>query len=200
MKPARILAASTVLVVASVPLVACGVTPENSPRALPPEVVEAIKTQPPQSMSPATRLVGLWFIDEGKLVPVSRTTDGAVAPQQKIDMLIAGPTQAELDRGLRTAVTSVVPDVPLVATARSVGLDVPTAGDQVAVVLSDEFSDLPSQEQLLVLGQVVITLASDTIRSFVFVDDGGKPVGVPVPGGRLNNGVVTPADYASLRA
>lgn len=179
-------------------LAACGVPTDSDPRQLPPEVVGAIRAEPAETGLPSKRLVGLWFVDEGKLVPVNRAAENVPSPQQKIDMLAEGPTQAELDRGLRTAVTSVVPDSPLVVTASAVGVDAPVATDEVAVVLSDGFRSLPSQEQLLVLGQVVATLATGSVKSVVFVDSAGHPVGVPLPGGRLQNGPVTSADYSSL--
>jgi hypothetical protein len=115
--------------------------------------------------------------------------------------LEAGPTQAELDAGLRTAVTSVVPDVPLVVTADAVGLNVTlTDPRQIPVVLSEEFGSLPSQEQLLVLGQVVTTLTDGTDQSVLFVSDDGTAVGVPLPDGRLVNRPVTFVDYRELAA
>ena len=42
-------------------------------------------------------------------------------------------------------------------TANADGVGVNVAPDQVAVVLNREFLQLPSQEQLLILGQVVLT-------------------------------------------
>ncbi|MDP4013367.1 MAG: hypothetical protein U0990_02305 [Candidatus Nanopelagicales bacterium] len=197
-KAALSLVAVTVSLVASLVLASCGVSADTGPRQLPPEVIDAIRTQPPETGEPAKRLVTLWFIDEGKLVAVNRATDVVPSPQEKIDMLAQGPTQAELDRGLRAAVTSAVPDAPLVITAASLDLHVSVAPDQVAIVLSDGFRTLPSQEQLLVLGQVVATLATGGIKSVLFVDSAGNPVGVPLPGGRLQNGPVTPADFSSL--
>jgi hypothetical protein len=181
-------------------LCACGVGPEAKPRSLPSEAAAAIAVPTPAPTGGAGRLLELWFVDENRLVPVNRkTTQEVITPEDKITSLEAGPTLSEMADGLRTAVTSVVRDVPLVVTAEAVGIPVEvTDTKQVAVVLSDEFASLPSQEQIFILGQVVLTLTTEPGTSVLFVNDTGTPVGVPLPGGRLSSGAVTSSDYASL--
>ncbi len=191
----------TVLAVVAVGvLAACGVPAESEPRALPAEAAGALTSPTPaETDSTATRFMALWFVADGQLVQVDRATDTARTPQEKIWALEAGPTQPELNAGMRTAVASVVPDVPLVETAETAQVPVDLPEDQVAVVLSEEFDSLPSQEQLLALGQVVTTLSDSQINSVLFVDSSGVSVGVPLPDGRLANRPVTTLDYASLR-
>ena len=66
-------------------------------------------------------------------------------------------------------------------------------------MLTEEFNSLPSQEQLLVLGQVVLTLATDPDHSVLFVDSTGTPLGVPLPDGRLVNRAVSARDFRTLQ-
>lgn len=189
------------LAAATLVVAACGVTAESQPRALPPEAVgPLVSATPVETDSTATRFMALWFVADGGLTQVDRKTDSAVTAQDRIVALEAGPTQQELDAGRRTAVVSVVPDVPLVITADAAGIAVETGPGQIAVVLSDEFVNLPSEEQLFVLGQVVLTLADGTSDAVLFVGADGTPVGVPLPDGRLVNRPVTAKDYETLRA
>ncbi len=190
------IAAGLVLVVLS----ACGVSSESDPRALPSEARSKLESpEPARTESAATRFLDLWFVDNAVLVRVDRPVDGPMTAEDKLEALEAGPTQAELDLGLRTAVNSVVPDEPLVATANSLGLTVPHEETQSVVVLTEEFNSLPSQEQLLVLGQVVLTLATDPDHSVLFVDSTGTPLGVPLPDGRFVNRAVSARDFRTLQ-
>lgn len=181
-------------------LTACGVGPEAVPRAFPSEAAAVTAPEPAATESRAGALVELWFVDDDKLVPTNRTTEDQLTDQDKIDSLEEGPTAPEVAEGLRTALTPVVTDEHLVTLAETDGVPVPVAPDQIAVVLNPEFSNLPSQEQLLILGQVVLTLTAAPDISVVFVDQDGTPVGVPLPSGRLTSEPVTATDYASLIA
>lgn len=177
-------------------LAACGVGPEPTPRALP--VGNDPDAFPAENGGRAGVIEALWFVSSDGLVAVNRTTDSAPTAEDKIRALEAGPTASEAADGLRTALTPVLPDQPLVVTAESQGLEVPTEPAQTAVVLNPAFNRLPSQEQLLVLGQVVLTLADNQGATVVFVDEQGGPVGIPLPSGRLTSEPVTAADFAPL--
>ena len=177
-------------------VVACGVGPETTPRALP--VGNDPDAFPAENGGRAGVIEALWFVSDDQLVPVNRTTEAAPTDEEKIDTLEAGPTESEAATGLRTALTPVLPDQPLVATAESQGVPVATEPGQVAVVLNAAFNRLPSQEQLLVLGQVVLSLADSPDGTVVFVDEQGTPVGVPLPSGRLTSEPLTATDFAPL--
>ena len=174
MTRARVVRAVLLAFAASLVLAACGVSAESRPRGLPPEAEGVLASPAPaQTESAATRFLALWFVDASELVKVDRPIDGPVTDEDRLAALEVGPTQSELDQGLRTAVNSVVPDAPLVATAASLGLAVPHGPHESVVVINEEFNSLPSQEQLLVLGQVVLTLASSPDHSVLFVDSSG---------------------------
>lgn len=189
---------AVIALIAAVVLAGCGVGPESVPRPLPPEASAVVEPLPAASESRAGVLTELWFVDDSELVPVRRTSIQLLSDQEKLDALELGPTPAEASQGLRTAVAPLVSDSPLVVTAAADGVPVPAAPDQVAVVLRPEFLQLPSQEQLLILGQVVLTLATTPEATVTFVDENGNPIGVPLPNGRLTSEPVSAADYETL--
>jgi hypothetical protein len=180
---------------------ACGIPAEDEPRPLPTGSATNQPPPPTTEPTPAEDQAQLWFVREGLLVPVLRAVAEPPGSQDLIDLLVAGPTAEEEEAGIRTAVVSVVTGEPLVVTAISAGVEAPPLqDDQEAIVLSEEFTDLNAEEQVLVLGEVVTTVAVGDVAEILFVDGTGKPLGVPVADGRLRNGPVSPADYASLIA
>lgn len=191
-------ALTVLLAVVGVVASACGVGPEAMPRPLPPEASAVVAPRATASENQVGVLTELWFVDDNELVSVRRTSDQLLTDQEKLEALELGPTPAEASQGLRTAVTPIVPDTPLVVTANADGVGVNVAPDQVAVVLNREFLQLPSQEQLLILGQVVLTLATTPEATVTFVDDNGNPIGVPLPNGRLTSEPVSATDYEPL--
>ncbi len=194
------LAAGLVAMVLTAALAGCGIPMEEEPRPLPtgtvsPSESPTFNTPPEASEDQVT----LWFVREGGLIPEPRIAKGPVDSQGLIDMLVAGPTPEEKAVGVRSAVVSVVSGEPLVVTAQKAGVQVSgLPADHVAVVLEPEFKELLSEEQVLVLGQVVTTVAVDGISAVLFVDVDGQRPGVPLANGRLRNGPVTPEDYESL--
>jgi hypothetical protein len=66
------------------------------------------------------------------------------------------------------------------------------------VVLSPTFSELTAEEQVLLIGQVVLTLTELSSTPVLFVDATGAPLSVPLPDGRLRDGPVTRGDYVAL--
>lgn len=186
------------LVLGALLVTACGVGAEELPRALPADPAGDQVVAPDEENWRAGVLTELWFAQNEQLVPINRTSDSLLTNEEKLKALEAGPTTTEAAQGLRTALAPVLPDVPLVITAEADGVPIDVPEGQTAVVLNPEFVRLPSQEQLLILGQVVLTLNELPSDSVLFVDDEGSPVGVPLPNGRLTSEPVTIADYAQL--
>ena len=73
-----------------------------------------------------------------------------------------------------------------------------TAPSSVTVRLSPAFTPLPPVEQVLLLGQVVLSLTGAGERSVAFTDDAGKPLAVPLPDGRLLDAPATARGYNAL--
>ena len=70
----------------------------------------------------------------------------------------------------------------------------------VNIALSPEFAALPPNEQVLVLGQVVLSITGEGLGTVAFVDQTGSPVAVPLPDGRLLDRPATITDYSALSA
>ncbi|MEL0282630.1 MAG: hypothetical protein VXA76_08950, partial [Actinomycetota bacterium] len=74
--------------------------------------------------------------------------------------------------------------------------ELPTAS--VTIAVANAFSSLPPTEQVLLLGQVVLSLSSAGFATVSVVDAAGAPLAVPLPDGRLLDRPATALDYASL--
>lgn len=190
-------------------LVSCGVPtqdvaqPLNSgviaPPALPamtpsPTPSESLATQPSPNVT--TEQVKLWFVGSAGLVPVLTPVPPVIDAEAIVAGLVAGPPE---NQELRTVVVDPLSGLPLI----SVFLDEPAetnAPGDVNIALSPEFASLPPNEQVLVLGQVVLSIAGGGLGSVSFVDQTGSPVAVPLPDGRLLDRPSTVADYSSLIA
>lgn len=186
--------------VAATMLAGCGIPADEQPRALPTGASTPTFDADGGSLAtPFAEEVVLWFVRGGALVPTPRTTTGPVTSQGLLDLLAEGPTPQEEAAGIRTAVVSVVTGEPLVATAEEAKVDAPDVpASEVIIVLDPQFKALLPTEQVLVLGEVVTTVAVGQVRRVVFVDEDGKALGVPTADGRLAEGPVGPQDYASL--
>jgi len=207
--------APVVLVVAG-----CGVPLEDSAQALPPEVIPPPVVAPTQSPSaspsptstsgsgssptatatplptesPAVELVDWYFIREDGLVPLASDVAVPTDAQTVLDGLAAGPP---VETGLRSVVVDPLTGTALVSVFAPTGdTELPTAS--VTIAVANAFSSLPPTEQVLLLGQVVLSLSSAGFTTVSVVDAAGAPLAVPLPDGRLLDRPATALDYASL--
>ena len=198
----------------------CGVPLEDSAQALPPEVIPppvVAPSQPPSpspsptsttgpgssptatatplpTESPAVELVDLYFIREDGLVPLASDVAVPTDAQTVLDRLAAGPP---VETGLRSVVVDPLTGTALVSVFTPTGdTDLPTAS--VTIAVASAFSSLPPTEQVLLLGQVVLSLSSAGFATVSVVDAAGAPLAVPLPDGRLLDRPATALDYASL--
>ncbi len=174
-------------------------TPTGSepPAALPSET-PAATIEPPDSV-PGSGSLLLWFVAEGRLTPVESALPAGTGLEYVMQALVVGPTPLEAERGLRTIASDPPTGRPL---AKVVGPLLPELSSSPAlpltVELSPDFPSLPPSEQLLLLGQVVLSLTGAGAPSVIFVDESGTPLAVPLPGGRLLDGPVRASDFALL--
>lgn len=200
--------------------------PENAiPAPLPvpsvplPSATPSPSPTPEASASPAPTVsrLRLWFVQEDGLAAAESTLPVGSAPELVTQSLAIGPTPEQAAEGLRTVARDPLTGLALVSVA--VGLPAPTATapelptadpttppvfepttapGSVTVILSSAFSALPPVEQVLLLGQVVLSLTGSGQPSVVFTDEAGSPVAVPLPDGRLLDVPATARDYSSL--
>ena len=188
----------------------CGVPLEDSAQALPPEVIPPpiiVPTETPSasptptpspspssSQTPIIEVVDFFFIREDGLVPLVSDVPAPADPQTVLDGLEAGPP---VETGLRSVVVDPLTGTALVSVfAPSGDISLPSADATIAVAAA--FSSLPPTEQVLLLGQVVLSLSSDGYGTVSIVDEAGSPLAVPLPDGRLLDRPATALDYASL--
>lgn len=199
-----LIAAASALLVAG-----CGVPLQDSAQALPPEVIPppivvptaspspspTSEPSPTATQSPAVELVDFFFVREGGLVPLPSDVPSPTSPEVVLDGLTAGPPP---ETGLRSVVVDPLTGTPLVGVFVPEDPDLPLPTATVTIAVSSTFGSLPSAEQVLLLGQVVLSLSSAGFPTVSVVDDAGSPLAVPLPDGRLLDRPATALDYASL--
>jgi len=169
------------------PSVSASPTPQGSPSPTPTE-----------SPTPAAGFEAFdaFFVREDGLIPIVAEIPLGSGPQQVLDSLVIGPPA---ETGLRTVLTDPLTGNALVTGfIAQPGQVLPVADATIAV--SPAFSALPSAEQVLLLGQVVLSLNSAGWRTVLVVDESGSPLAIPLPDGRLLDRPATALDFVSLRA
>ncbi len=136
-----------------------------------------------------TQPAELWFVRADRLVAVDRRVPIGTAPAYLLEELLKGPTPAERNLSLRSALL----DLDLFKSARQ-------SSGVVTVDLTENFSGLPSTEQLLAVGQIVGSLTSLPGVGLVSFRLAGSPVDVPVGDGSQAPGPVSREDYDELQA
>ena len=201
--------ALSAVAVAALLVTGCGVPLQDSAQPLPPEVIPppvVVPTEAPapsptaspsptSTQSPAVELVDFFFIREDGLVPLPSDVTSPTSPEVVIEGLTAGPPP---ETGLRSVVVDPLTGNALVAVFASSDPNVSLPTADVTIAVASAFSSLPSAEQVLLLGQVVLSLSSAGYLTVSVVDEAGSPLAVPLPDGRLLDRPATALDYASL--
>lgn len=171
-------------------LSACAIQPDPGPRDLPadegalPESVD-----PPAGEQGGSSRIYLLTNDEDsgerQLRSVPRDVDPTATPV--LSELFKGPSQQELDVGLRTA----IPDNLVLSTAR-------TVAGTLAVDVSPEILELPGSALRLAVAQIVFTASQlEGVRSVRLRVD-GETRGWPDGSGELQESALTVYDYPGL--
>jgi hypothetical protein len=183
----------------------------------PPSPEASASPTPTPAPEPTVSRLRLWFVQEDGLAAVESDLPMGSDPALVVQSLAIGPSAEQAAEGLRTVARDPLTGLPLVSVASvlpapaATALPSPTAPVTgpplfppplgpgfVTVVLSSAFSALPPSEQVLLLGQVVLSLAGSGETSVLFTDEAGSPVAVPLPDGRLLDLPATARDYSSL--
>jgi hypothetical protein len=195
-----------------IPTPAASPTPSPSPPASP-----SPSPTPTTTPEPTPAQLRLWFVQEDGLAAVESDLPVGASPDVIVQSLAIGPTEGQVLEGLRTvardpltglALVSVAPPefvaaTPILSSPPSAAtgpprVDPSAAPASVTVALSPAFTALPPAEQVLLLGQVVLSLTGSGERSVAFTDEVGTPLAVPLPDGRLLDVPATVRDYNAL--
>lgn len=158
-------------------------TPSSASPSAPPRVS-------PTPEPTADGRLRLWFVQDDGLAAVESSLPTAAAPSEIVQALTIGPSEPQADAGLRTVARDPLTGVAFVTVSPGV--------EPVTAQLSPAFASLPSSEQVLLLGQVVLSLAAAGHSPVAFTDDTGTPVAVPLPDGRLLDTPARARDYTAL--
>jgi spore germination protein GerM len=168
--------------------------PTTAASTIPPTTIEptttTIAVDTPTTI--ATEEVTLYFISGNILVPLAGILPKHPSAGQVLSRLQDGPPADSTGSGLRTAVP----------TLKQAALAVTEDGSGVATIElpAGFFSQIPPEDQLLALGQIVLTITErGGIGQVLFVQN-GQPIGVPRRGGGSSDGTtpLTRLDYEEL--
>ncbi|MDM4719266.1 GerMN domain-containing protein [Micromonospora sp. WMMA1363] len=169
-------------------LAGCGVPTDDRPRAVeaPPGVFPTpgatTSTVPTGQVDEA-----LCFVRDDHLVKVVRRIDTPPTVDQQLEHLLAGPSPAERDSGLITALPGAVAAAGVRLAGTRAEIDLPATGDETG-----------RSDEVLAFGQIVCTLTAHAeVDAVSFIRD-GQPLGVPRADGSLSQVPLVAADYAEL--
>ncbi|MFI5693922.1 GerMN domain-containing protein [Kribbella sp. NPDC051586] len=187
-----------VLVSAVLVLAGCGVPVQSEPVPIASRAIPT-RLQDPTRPSPAapTPTVGkaaiqVNFVRDDKLITLVReapTTTPADRLTAVVDTLLAGPTDREQAGGITTALP---PDLSLRI--------VEVQGSRAVLELSGQTDGRSATENVLAVGQIVLSLtALPSIDQVTFARD-GVPIEALLADGALTTAPLTASDYETLRA
>ncbi len=129
--------------------------------------------------------VQVYLAQAERLIAVPRKVGTPATPEAILEVLVDGPTEVEVSRGISTAILGE--DVIFV---RSVGV----TGGIATVDLGPTFSDVPNK--ILALGQIVFTLTGLPGLGRVSFTRNGAPTAVPRSNGEVTTDSVSKDDYS----
>lgn len=172
-------------------LAGCGIAAEGAPRGADPPPGPFPALASPTPAAPFIAASGavaeqLYFVKDGKLVAVTRHVDTMPTVDELITALQTGPTDAERDTGLSSAL--------LRSDVASLIID----DGQAVVALASPIDGTGRSDEALAYAQLVCTLTARTEISGVSFTRDGQSLAVPRGDGSLSPGPLTAADYATL--
>lgn len=172
---------------AGVLLAGCGVPLQDKAEPLPSGALPSPST--PQA-SPLGRSMLIYFVNGRSLDPVKeivvdRSANGIMAA------IAAGPPPDRAAQ-LRTLLLDPLTGTPLL----SISSISPTG--LVTFVATPAFAQLPATDQVLLLGQIALSLDEIGMSSISVTDAAGAPLALPLPDGRALIGPATANDYRVL--
>ncbi|MFP5369271.1 MAG: GerMN domain-containing protein [Actinomycetes bacterium] len=191
MRRAAAAAVLAALAVLAVLLPGCGIDIEDAPRGIGPERVPAELGAPPPAPPAADRpgavAFTVYLLRGDRLAPVLRAAVGTVTVADRLDALVAGPTQEEAATGLR----STLPEGPRLEVTS-------VAGSVVTVDVSTGLTTIGGPEQVLAVAQIVFTATeAPGVTAVAFTAD-DRRAATPTADGSIADRPVSRADFPGL--
>jgi hypothetical protein len=174
----RLLFGLTVVIIVA----GCGIPLQDAPEAIDVAVRPVVPPAVDDTASPSGGTI--YLVGERGLVAVDRERSTDV--EALLALLFLGPTPAEEQIGLRSA-------IPPSAMVRDVVVD----GRSAVVDVSQPFAAVGGEEEILAVAQIVLTLTTD-LADLVTIELEGTPVAIPLPDGVLATLPVGFGDYVDL--
>lgn len=179
------------LVVGALVLTACGVSAESSPREIDPDRLPgALRVDHVTTTTIGTALVPLevWFVRDDRLVAVEHHVEAPLTASKAVADLANGPTGADA-----SSLRSAIPDAQVI-------VDTTVADGTATVELAEDFDQIPTADQKLAIGQLVLTLTGLDDVDQVRFQRNQIDVAVPLPDGNSTDTPVDADDFAALVA
>ena len=177
---------------AALVLVGCGVPLQDEPAPIEPQAIPSRLQSPgvpTATLSAARTTVQVNFVRKDRLVSLAREVPGSDVLDGVIQALTAGPTASEQADGITSALPPGIALTVVVVQGTTVGLE-----------LSGETDGRSPTENVLAVGQIVLSVtALETVDEVTFWRD-GSPVEALLADGALTTAPLTAADYEALRA
>lgn len=154
--------------------------------AIPPELLSPRETPPPSAFQPASTST-IYLVRNGVLVGVHRPADETSTLSALLRSLLQGPTDAEAQSGLVTAINT-----------NPVLNRVTFSGSIASIDLASTFGDIRGQEQILATAQLVMTAVGYPGVDAVQISLDGAPADMPLTDGTLVSQPLVRADYSQL--
>jgi hypothetical protein len=170
-------------------LTGCGVQVQQQAEPLPNGAALPSAPAAPTPM-PRSRETSIHFVKGRQLEGVpkqitDRSANGVMAALQ------AGPP-VNRQANLRTLLLDPLTGAPLLVVT-----SVSPSGE-VVLQRTDGYLELPAIDQVLLIGQVVLSMDEVGLSRVIITDASGAPVALSLPDGRVREGAVTAVDYESL--
>lgn len=160
----------------------CGIPLQTTPDTIDVEVRSPAASPPAAGIGPGE--TAIYLVMDDALVPVRR--DGVVDIEGLIGLLLAGPSAAEEQAGMRSAIP---PNTALRSTE--------VTGNDIVVDLSRAFASFGGQEEILAVAQVVLTLTTAGLEG-VLLELESEATPIPLQNGLLVTEPVGFDDYSAL--
>lgn len=185
------------IIIGSMALAGCGIPVDRAAVDLPnldavmlPTTTTTTTIAPVVSVTTerVTRGALVYFVRGEGLVGRAVVVDADLSADALMALLVVGPTAEDAANGVRSGIERRGDLIEGISTADGL----------VVIDLAAALSDLPGAEQVLIIGQITLTLVANLSVQGVTFRQGGEVVAVPGADGQPVTGVVSRASYVAL--
>lgn len=166
----------------------CGVSVQQEAQSLPSGALPTVAPTP--KPSPSAKEDTVYFVSGRGLEGVEEPVDDHSAPGVMAALRAGPPVERQAD--LRTLLLDPLTGAPVLTLVSQ------TPSGRVVLARTDAFNLLPANDQVLLVGQVVTSLAEVGLTSVIITDEAGLPISLVLPDGRVLEGPATADDYDVL--